>query len=133
MSTSFRWTAVLKWIGLTFGALILVVVVCLALFDWNRLRGPISKIASEKSGHVVQIQGDLDVRPFSLTPSVSVAGLKVGDFADIEHIRLKLALLPLFRGDVVLPELIVDKPHLSLHRTADGHANWEGKKKPQQR
>ena len=147
MRAGLKGSAILKWVGLVVGAVIIVAVLCLALFDWNRLREPISKFASEKSGRSVQIRGDLDVHPFSLTPSVSVSGLVVGNpawvaqqrpkdkdtpLATIEQMNLKLALLPLLRGDLVLPELIVQKPQLFIYRAADGRANWASDQKSTQ-
>jgi uncharacterized protein involved in outer membrane biogenesis len=137
--------AALKWVGIGIGAVIVVALVCLALFDWNRLREPISKLASEKSGRPVRIEGDLDVHPFSLNPSISVSKLVIGnpkwvaqarpddakaDLATIQLINLRLALLPLLRGDLVLPELIVDQPKLFIYRAADGRANWQSDRKP---
>jgi uncharacterized protein involved in outer membrane biogenesis len=137
----------LKGIGLGIGAVIIVAVICLALFDWNRLREPISKLASEKSGHPVRIEGDLEVHPFSRTPSVSVSGLVIGNpdwvaqarpkekdppLARVGRIDFKLALLPLFRGDLVLPELQVDRPTVFVYRAADGRGNWSSGKQPRQ-
>ena len=132
---------VLKWTGIVGGAVIVVAVLVLALFDWNRLRGPITRLASARSGHPVQIAGNLDVHPFSWTPSVSVSGLTVGNpawvaqmqklenkpehLATVEHLSFKIALLPLFRGDIVLSELIAEKPQVFVYRAADGRANWK--------
>jgi uncharacterized protein involved in outer membrane biogenesis len=139
--------AVFKWVGIGVAAVIVVAVIALALFDWNRLRDPLSRFASEKSGHSVRINGDLEVHPFSLTPAVSVSGLVVGnpkwvldarpkegaaDLARVEHLNLRIALLPLLRGDIVLPELLIDQPKLFAYRAADGRANWQGNRKPVQ-
>ena len=58
--------------------LIAAVVVFLLLFDWNWLRGPIGRWASAKYDREIALQGDLDVKLFSWTPSVVVRDLKFG-------------------------------------------------------
>jgi AsmA family protein len=135
---------VLKWTGIVVVAVLAAIVICLALFDWNRLREPIARMASERSGRPVQIVGDLKVHAFSLNPSVSVDGLRVGNpnwvredvknatdhLAEIQHLRLKIALLHLLKGDLVLPELVVQKPDIYIVRARDGRGNWQGKKRP---
>ena len=53
-------------------------IVLLAVLDWNQLRGPISRFASARLDREVAILGDLDVRPFSFTPSATVGRLQIG-------------------------------------------------------
>ena len=46
------------------------------------------------------------------------------DFARIEKVHASLRLLPLLRGRVELPEVVIDSPQLHLARAEDGEVNW---------
>ena len=61
----------LKWIGIVIGVLILAVVLFLAFFDLNRLRGPLSTMVSDKLERPFAIRGDLDVA-WSWTPKITI-------------------------------------------------------------
>src|SRR5947209_676444 len=47
-ASSRRALKILKWIGISLGALLVVLIVVLSLLDWNALRGPIARMASSK-------------------------------------------------------------------------------------
>ena len=93
---------------------------------------PIERFASARSGRPISIAGALDVHPWSWTPSATVDGLTIGNpawergppLARIERASVQLKLLPLLKGDVILPQVVLEKPSVYLHRTADGRANW---------
>ena len=48
-----------RWVLL---ALTLLVVIALLVLDWNWLRGPIMRMAAEKTGRVLAIHGDFKVK-----------------------------------------------------------------------
>src|SRR4051812_31223485 len=64
-------------LGVVIGLLALIVLV-LVLFDWNWLRGPLSRFASARLHRPVAIQGNLKVHPWSLHPTATVEGLRIG-------------------------------------------------------
>ncbi len=123
---------VLRWVGIGLGALIALVVLALALMDWNALKRPIERIASARSGRTVTIAGPLEVHVWSWTPSVTLNGLTLGNtpweparpMAQVERLHVQLKLLPLLKGDVILPRVEVLHPTIYLHRDASGRANW---------
>ena len=125
--------AALYWIGGLFGGLILAIVVILNVFDWNMLRGPMARFASDATHRSVRIDGDLKVHLLTLTPQVSIGGLKVGqpawngagDMAQIDKVVVQVKLIPLLTGKVVMPLFEVDRPILDLKRDATGRANWD--------
>lgn len=117
--------------------LTVAVIIFLVIFDWNWLRGPIGRIASKQLDRKVEIVGDLRVHPWSLSPKVEALDLRVGQpawatkadpklppMAKVQRVALQFKLLPLFKGDVILPLLAVDKPDVRLLRDAKGQANW---------
>ena len=122
----------LRWTGISVGGLVLVVVLVLAFMDWNLLKHPIERIASAKSGRTVTIAGNLDVHIWSWTPTVTLNGLTLGNppweadrpMAKIERLEIHLKLLPLLKGDVILPRVALLKPDVYLHQEKSGRANW---------
>jgi uncharacterized protein involved in outer membrane biogenesis len=122
----------LRWLGLIFASLVVIIILALALLDWNLLKKPIEHIASARSGRTVTIAGNLDVHIWSWTPTVTLNGLTVGNLPweaprpmlQIERLQIKLKLLPLLKGDIILPRIEVVRPQVYLHREQSGRANW---------
>lgn len=119
--------------------LVAAIVIFLLLFDWNMLRGPIGRWASAKYEREIALQGDLDVKLFSWTPSVVVRDLKVGgptwakekDTADIDRIEASVRLRKLLAGQIEMPLLSFTRPEVVLIATKDGRNSWTfGKPKP---
>jgi uncharacterized protein involved in outer membrane biogenesis len=131
MRLSPRTRTTLRWTGIVLGVLVAAILLTLALVDWNSLKGPIERFASAKSGRVVRI-GNLDVDVWTWTPKVTVERLTLGNvpwepakpMAQIEKLHVQLALLPLFKGDIVLPRVELTQPNVDLHRDGQGRANW---------
>jgi uncharacterized protein involved in outer membrane biogenesis len=118
-------------------ALFAAILVFLLVFDWNWLRGPVGRLASARLNREVVIEGDLRVHPWSLSPKAEALGVRIaqpdwapktgpqaGTMARIDRIAVQIRLPALFRGDVVLPLLAVDRPDVKLLRDASGRANW---------
>ena len=63
------WPRIGIWAGGVIGTLALTLVLFLTFADWNALRGPISRFASAATGRQIVISGDLDVNPWSWTPT----------------------------------------------------------------
>ncbi len=59
-------------------ALVAAVVAFLIVFDWNWLRGPVSRYASARLQREVAITGDLRVHPWSFAPKVEAYGVRIG-------------------------------------------------------
>ena len=119
-------------------ALVAAVVALLVVFDWNWLRGPVGRYASARLQREVVIAGDLRVHPWSFSPKVEAYGLRIGQpawaktldpggppMARVDRVALQIKLLPLLRGQVILPFLALDRPDVRLLRTREGKANWE--------
>lgn len=121
------------WAGGVGLFLIGLVVLALILFDWNMVRGPIGRWASTAYDRDIALQGDLDVRLFSWTPSAVVRGLKIGgpewardrDTADVDEIRASVRLRKLFAGQIEMPLLSFTRPQLVLITDKDGRNSWD--------
>jgi uncharacterized protein involved in outer membrane biogenesis len=117
------------WILLTIvGAIVLVV----ALFEWNWLRGPISTYVSAKVGRPVKIDGDLHV-DLSWKPLLTAESVTVGNaswsseplMVDAQRVAVRIAPLSLFVGPLSLPEVRLTRTNILLERGTHGHGNWE--------
>nr|WP_089929813.1 AsmA family protein [Caulobacter sp. UNC279MFTsu5.1] len=125
------------------GAILLTaaIVVFLVLFDWNWFRGPLGRFASVRLNREVTITGDLRVHPWSLSPKAEVLGVRIAQpdwaakadpkgspagtpMAEVDRIAVEIKLLPLLKGDVILPLLAIDRPDMRLLREGSGRANW---------
>ncbi|MCC7267385.1 MAG: AsmA family protein, partial [Caulobacteraceae bacterium] len=124
---------IVLWVLAILVGLVLALVVFLWLFDWNQARGPIARYASARLQRPVAIEGNLRVHPWSLTPSATVDGLRIGNpawagpghTAQVKRLSLKVKLIPLIYGQVELPLLRLDAPDVVLLRDRQGRATWD--------
>ncbi|MEQ7156171.1 AsmA family protein [Brevundimonas aurifodinae] len=114
-------------------ALVLAIVLFLALFDWNWLRGPIGRWASAEYDREIALRGDVDVKLFSWTPSVVVQDLRFGgpawardrDTVTAERIEASVRLRTLLAGRIEMPLLAITRPRAVLIVTEDGRRSWD--------
>jgi hypothetical protein len=119
-----------KGIAIGVGVLIIALVLIVAFFPWNKLRGPVAHVISADLGRPVSIAG-LHGSLFG-HPHVQVSGFTIGNPAwagggrmvSIQRIDLQLRFWPLLRGEIVLPRVMLIRPEVHLYRAADGRANW---------
>src|SRR3569833_2382517 len=124
MTLSRRTRHVLAWTGVTLGVLIGAALLALLLVDWNAMKGPLERMASARSGRTVKIAGDIEVHPWSWTPSFSISGLSIGNppweaakpMAQVERLALQIKLLPLLLGVVFLLWVVFFRPLVFLLR-----------------
>jgi AsmA family protein len=120
------------WTVATLGAVAIVLVGAVILFDWNWLKGPIESQVSGRLGRPFRIHGDLNVE-LSLKPRITVEGGELGNapwgddrpMAKIDRVEARVDLLKLLQGDIVLPEVRITRPDLLLETRPDGPPNWQ--------
>ncbi|MGO4687769.1 AsmA family protein [Brevundimonas sp. 2YAF1] len=108
-------------------------LVFLILFDWNWLRGPIGRSASASTGREIALNGDLDVKLFSWTPSATVRGLSIGGpawarekkTAEVSRLDVSVRLRRLFIGQVEVPSLTITRPVVHLIVDEQGRRSWD--------
>jgi len=122
-----RWLAVLVFLV----ALILLVI---ALWDWNWFKGPVERAVQAKTGREFHIGGNLDV-DLGRTLTVRADGLtfanaewsKTPRMASADRAEIDLRAWPLLRGQIRIPEIRLTRPDLLLE-TAPGKdqpGNWD--------
>ena len=130
---TWSWGAFFGWSALVLCSLVAGAILWLYLLDWNTLRGPVARFASQRLGREVLIDGNLDVHLFSLTPRIVVTGLRVVNpawvgqplAADIDRASLSFRLIPLLFGRLILPAVEIDKPQIQVVRDGQGRTNWD--------
>ena len=131
-----RLVTVGRVIGGILGALVLLLIIFLALFNWDWLRGPIGRYASKQAHREIRIDGHLRVHLLTWTPRVTVEKLFIGQpdwakaarkqpFGTIQSVTVDVKLMPLFAGRIDVPLLDIEHPNLALYEDAKGHANWD--------
>src|SRR5262245_48048001 len=113
------------------GILVLVVACAVHLFEWNMLRGPISRHMSEVTGRPFAINGDLSVS-LALQPRIVVRDLVIGNApwsGDPNMIEVGAADFTvdapgLLRRRIVIPHVTLSDARIVLEKNAAGEANW---------
>jgi uncharacterized protein involved in outer membrane biogenesis len=112
-------------------AVLVLLTLTLALFDWNLLKGPIERRVASATGREFRIDGELGV-DWGFPPTFHAQGLHLAnarwsandEMASVGKLAVQVRFLPLLRGRLVLPFLAVDQPHLLLERNDKGVGNW---------
>ena len=125
----------IRWTLIALGALLALLVVCgvllRLLFDPNDYRTRIELAFNERTGRVLDLEGDLGLRllprlavstgPFSISDR---PGDGDGDFVTARDARLGLALVPLLQRRFELGRLVLVEPAVALRIDKDGRDNW---------
>lgn len=121
----------IKWTVGVLLALIVLIILVIAFFDWNSLREPIARRVSAATGRTFAIHGDLTVN-LSLQPRVVARDLVLGNAAgsdeqnmvSLKGLDFRIDLLKLLTGKVELPQIALIEPNLLLEVRQDGSNNW---------
>jgi len=123
---------VVKWVGIVFGILVLLVVgaiaLLLAMFDSQRIRVELIDAVQAKTQRTLKIDGELGL---FFWPNV---GIEVGktslsefkspaEFAAIDKARVSVAVLPLLSKRVVVEAIELDGASVTLIKRKDGTLN----------
>jgi len=119
-------------IATVIGAVGILIVAAVASPNWNLVRGPVAGYLSGRLDRPVAINGDFKVR-VSLQPEIEINGLTIGNaswgthpmMAQIERLRFRVDIAPLFRGQVVIPEAQLVHAAVALEKNSEGTPNWE--------
>ena len=112
--------------------LAIAVVVLVLLWDWNWFKGPIERRVQAQTGRTFEIGGDLDVDLGRIT-TIRADALSFGNaawskdptMAVTDRLEFGFELLPLlFRRDLRIPDIRLDKPRLRLEKGPKGIGNW---------
>src|ERR1044071_1364943 len=126
----------MKKFGMILGGIVVLLIVAALVapffIDLNNYKALIAEKAKAATGRDLTIDGDISLSILP-TPSVSIAGLKFGNapggkapnMAELEAMKVKVALMPLLSGRVKIESVILKNPTIILEKLADGKGNWE--------
>ncbi len=122
----------LKWAAGVVLAPVLLAVLFIAIFGWNWLRGPIERMATEKSGRVLAIHGDLTMKFAWPRPRLRAGAVTFANPAwavekqmvAAEGVEIAIDLPQLIARNIVLPEVRLERPVIFLEQGTEGRKNW---------
>lgn len=126
----------IKWVlagaGIILLLLIIVIVVALLVIDPNAYRTRAEALVEEHTGRELRIRGDVELTFFPWL-GIELGDMELGNasgfgpepFARLERAVVRVAVLPLLRGEVQADTVVVHGLNLHLARAADGRTNWD--------
>lgn len=114
--------------------LVALVLLVIALWDWNWFKGPVERAVQAKTGREFHINGNLDV---DLGRVITVRGdgltfanaewSKQPKMASADRAEIDVRFWPLLRGQVLIPEIRMTRPDLLLETAPrkDQPGNWD--------
>ncbi len=125
-------TRLIKWAAGLFVAPVLLMVLFIAIFGWNWLRGPIERMTLEKTGRELAIVGDLTIKFGWPSPRIRAgmvtfanpAWAREKQMVAADAVEITIDLPQLFRQNIVLQEVRLQRPVVFLERGKDGRKNW---------
>ncbi len=138
-----RTRGVLLWFLGILAVLVVVLVVFLVTFDWNRLKPTLNERVSETLGRPFAVQGDLDVRwqrdreapgwrAWFPHPTLTAEDITLGNaewgqapyFVHLDRVAADLRPLALLGKRISIPAITLGGPSAHIERLDDGRANW---------
>jgi uncharacterized protein involved in outer membrane biogenesis len=144
-----RTRKIILWTVASLVVLLVVLVLVIAFFDWNRIKPPLNAKVSEELHRPFAINGNLAVvwqrepdeggwRAWVPWPHVVAEDLSLGNpdwskqpqMVTLKRVELRISPLALLAQRVVIPRIDLTEPNAELQRLADGRANWTFKFDP---
>lgn len=122
----------LKWTSGVLLAVTLLAALFISLFGWNWLRSPIERMATEKTGRVLAIQGELQVKfgwpwPRIHAESVTFANppwAREKQMLAADAVEISIDLPQLLLRHIVFPEVRLVRPMVFLEQGSGGRKSW---------
>jgi AsmA protein len=124
--------------GLFWGGGIILFILALLIIipffiDLNDYKPEIEKIASDAVNRPFKINGNIKLKLFPVA-EVALSDLHLGnpsgyqekDFVSIKAFDLRIKLLPLLKKEIQIKRFEVVEPQITLVKSKNGQANWEG-------
>jgi uncharacterized protein involved in outer membrane biogenesis len=119
-------------IGAVLLGLFAALLLLLALFPWDALRGPINRYVSEQTGRKFEITRRLDVDLGWRGATVKLDGIEFANpswarepyLVRAERATFDIRLWPLLSKRIVIPRLFLASPTLGLQMEEDGRRTW---------
>ena len=122
----------LKWTAGLLLAPVLLVVLFIAIFGWNWLRGPIERMTLDKTGRELAISGDLELKFGWPLPRIHAGAVTFANpgwarekqMVTADAVEIAIDLPQLLLRNIVLPEVRLERPIVFLEQGSGGRKNW---------
>lgn len=122
----------LRWIGGIVLASLVIAVLFVAIAGWNWLRGPIERMAMEKTGRELVIHGDLTLKIGWPSPQIHAGAVSFSNPAwaaekqmiAADAVEVSIDLPQLLRKNLVLSDVRLERPVIYLEQGSGGRKNW---------
>lgn len=112
--------------------LVLLIVLLIALYGWNWMRAPLERYTLEKTGRVLQIEGDLTVQFGWPAARLRAGGVRFanptwaseGQMLAAQGIEVTVDVPQLFARKIEFPQVRLDHAVVFLERASDGRRSW---------
>jgi AsmA family protein len=116
----------------SFVLLVGVLVIVLAFFPWDVLRGPVNRYVSEKTGRKFEITRRLDVNLGLRQATVKFDGIEFANpswardpyLVKADRAEFDIRIWPLLASKVNIPRLALFSPTVGLQMEQDGRRTW---------
>lgn len=127
---------VVKKLGLGLLGLVVLLVAAILIapsfIDWNAQKGRITAEVRNLTGRELAIDGDVSLAVLP-APALSAAKVRLAnveggsapDMVELESLKVRIAFLPLLRGEVQVESIVLVKPVIRAEVLPDGRKNWE--------
>ncbi len=129
-----RWKRIAGLVGLVIVALVVILYIIVATYDFNKLKPRIVQAVRESTGRDLTLGGDFKVH-FGLSPSASVERVTFQnaswgsrpEMIRAKSLEIQVSLLPLIRGEIEFKRLVLIEPDIWIETDPSGKSNLEFK------
>ena len=122
---------VMKWLGIGLLILIAVLVVAVWTFDINDYKESLAEGASREIGAAVSLEGPLEL-DLSFPSRLVAKHIRIANpqwasrpyLLEAEQVEIEISVLPLLKGRVDLPNVLLSNLDLLLEEGPNGTSNW---------
>ncbi|MFA4843681.1 MAG: AsmA family protein [Candidatus Margulisiibacteriota bacterium] len=114
----------LKWVALTAGGLLLVLIIGLAALPFVFPLDKIKDFATAKLSETLHRKVVIKSVSFDIFSGIKLQGIEVGDLVRAESLDLRYAFWPLFSRQIIVSELSLVRPELKIVKERNGLFNF---------
>ncbi len=127
-----KWSRFFAWFTAALAASVVLIILFIAIFGWNWLRSPIERLAQEKTGRELRIQGDLSLHLGWPWPRLRAGAVNFANpswahepyMVSAEAVEISVDLPQLLTGVVAFPLVRLVAPKVFLEQGSQGKKNW---------
>jgi len=124
------WKSPILYLGILLLTAVLGLLAAPYVVDWNSYRGDLEAYGHKLTGRKVKIAGPISVQLFPW-PSLTAQDVHLAeadgrtDFASAGQMRVRMQLAGLFSGTIQVESVEIEKPVITIERSAEGQGNWQ--------